>query len=133
MDKADRATMIPGDLAARLRLLTEASFFADEPPIGPLQRTRAIPEQLPEYRPGDRFSAQIQKALPDGTFEALVGVRRAIVHVYNSTSPAQRERVFGLDRAGVAEIARQGALWVQREAANQQCVRSGETLPSRCG
>ena len=72
MDKADRATMIPGDLAARLRLLTEASFFADEPPIGPLQRTRAIPEQLPEYRPGDRFSAQIQKALPDGTFEALV-------------------------------------------------------------
>jgi 2-isopropylmalate synthase len=52
------------------------------------------------------------------TFEALVGVRRAIVHVYNSTSPAQRERVFGLDRAGVTEIARQGALWVQREAAN---------------
>ncbi|HQN41000.1 MAG TPA: 2-isopropylmalate synthase, partial [Pseudomonadales bacterium] len=50
------------------------------------------------------------------TFEALVGVRRAIVHVYNSTSPAQRERVFGLDRAGVTEIARQGALWVQREA-----------------
>ena len=64
--------MIPGDLAARLRLLTEASFFADEPPIGPLQPTRPVPSQLPDYRPGDRFTAQIQKALPDGTFEALV-------------------------------------------------------------
>ncbi|MCB1961478.1 MAG: flagellar hook-length control protein FliK, partial [Rhodocyclaceae bacterium] len=64
--------MIPGDLAARLRLLTEASFFADEPPIGPLQPSKGIAGQLPEYRPGDRFIAQIQKALPDGTFEALV-------------------------------------------------------------
>lgn len=64
--------MIPGDLSARLRLLTEASFFADEPPIGPLQPTRPVPSQLPDYRPGDRFTAQIQKALPDGTFEALV-------------------------------------------------------------
>lgn len=67
--------MIPGDLAARLRLLTEASFFADEPPLEPLQPARAVPSQLPEYRPGDRFSALIQKALPDGTFEALVDGR----------------------------------------------------------
>lgn len=67
--------MIPGDLAARLRLLTEASFFADEPPLEPLQAVRPVPSELPEYRAGDRFSAQIQKALPDGTFEALVGGR----------------------------------------------------------
>ncbi|MBT0961727.1 flagellar hook-length control protein FliK [Denitromonas iodatirespirans] len=67
--------MIPGDLAARLRLLTEASFFADEPPLEPLQSIRPVPSQLPEYRAGDRFSALIQKALPDGTFEALVDGR----------------------------------------------------------
>jgi len=64
--------MIPGDLAARLRLLTEASFFADEPPLEPLKSVRPVPSQLPEYRAGDRFTAQIQKALPDGTFEAMV-------------------------------------------------------------
>jgi len=64
--------MIPGDLAARLRLLTEASFFADEPPLEPLKGVRPVPSQLPEYRAGDRFTAQIQKALPDGTFEAMV-------------------------------------------------------------
>ena len=51
------------------------------------------------------------------TFEALQGAHRAIVHVYNSTSPVQRERVFGQDRAGITTIARQGAEWVAREAA----------------
>lgn len=51
------------------------------------------------------------------TFESLKGAKRANVHVYNSTSTVQRERVFGLDRAGITAIARQGAEWVKREAA----------------
>ena len=50
------------------------------------------------------------------TFEALKGARRAIVHVYNSTSTVQRERVFGMDRDGIAAIARRGAEWVKGEA-----------------
>jgi 2-isopropylmalate synthase len=50
------------------------------------------------------------------TFEALKGAKRATVHVYNSTSTVQRERVFGLDRAGIVGIARQGAALVKREA-----------------
>ena len=43
------------------------------------------------------------------TFESLRGARRAIVHLYNSTSALQRERVFGLDRAAIVEMATQGA------------------------
>jgi 2-isopropylmalate synthase len=39
------------------------------------------------------------------TYECLVGAPRAIVHFYNSTSTLQRRVVFGLDRAGVTEIA----------------------------
>lgn len=50
------------------------------------------------------------------TFEALRGARRAIVHVYNSTSTVQRERVFRRDRAGIKAIAVAGAERVQREA-----------------
>jgi len=50
------------------------------------------------------------------TFKALEGAPRAIVHVYNSTSTLQRERVFQMDRAGIKAIAVQGAQWVQREA-----------------
>jgi 2-isopropylmalate synthase len=51
------------------------------------------------------------------SFEALEGARRAIVHVYNSTSRVQRERVFGQAPAGVKAIAVRGAEWVKREAA----------------
>jgi 2-isopropylmalate synthase len=53
------------------------------------------------------------------TFESLRGAKRAIVHVYNSTSPAQRRYVFGSDRNGVRDIAVQGARRVQQHAAQQ--------------
>ncbi|MEE2653231.1 MAG: 2-isopropylmalate synthase, partial [Pseudomonadota bacterium] len=43
---------------------------------------------------------QARESLIARSFEALEGAKRAIVHVYNSTSPVQRERVFGLDKAG---------------------------------
>ena len=59
---------------------------------------------------------QAREVLIDRTFEALAGVDRAIVHVYNSTSTVQRERVFGLDKQGIVNIATQGATWVKREA-----------------
>jgi len=51
------------------------------------------------------------------TFEALKGAHRAIVHVYNSTSTVQRERVFGRDREGIKAIAVQGAQMLKDEAA----------------
>jgi 2-isopropylmalate synthase len=60
---------------------------------------------------------QAREALVKRTFEALRGVRRAIVHVYNSTSTVQRERVFGRDRDGIKAIAVDGARMLQREAA----------------
>jgi 2-isopropylmalate synthase len=50
------------------------------------------------------------------TFEALAGVPRAIVHLYNSTSATQRRVVFGLDRAGIRAIAVRGAECVREHA-----------------
>ena len=52
------------------------------------------------------------------SYEALDGVHRAIVHVYNSTSTAQREQVFEMDMEGVKQIAVDGAKEVQRHATN---------------
>ncbi|MCH8531370.1 MAG: 2-isopropylmalate synthase [Saccharospirillum sp.] len=52
------------------------------------------------------------------TYEALKGVPRAIVHVYNSTSTVQREQVFELDREGIKAIAVRGAEEVKRLAAD---------------
>jgi 2-isopropylmalate synthase len=50
------------------------------------------------------------------TYESLKGARRAIVHVYNSTSVAQRRVVFRTDRAGIIDIAVRGATWVREHA-----------------
>jgi 2-isopropylmalate synthase len=50
------------------------------------------------------------------TYESLKGARRAIVHVYNSTSVAQRRVVFRLDRAGIIDIAVRGATAVREHA-----------------
>ena len=60
---------------------------------------------------------QARPELIERTFEALRGVRRAIVHIYNSTSTVQRRVVFGLDRAGVIDIAVQAARCVREHAA----------------
>ncbi|MBS0309254.1 MAG: 2-isopropylmalate synthase [Proteobacteria bacterium] len=62
---------------------------------------------------------QAREDLITRTFDALRGAKRANVHVYNSTSTVQRERVFGLDRAGIIAIAKNGAELVQREAAKR--------------
>ena len=50
------------------------------------------------------------------TFEALEGAKNAIVHLYNSTSEAQREQVFRKSREEITEIAVSGAKLVKEYA-----------------
>jgi len=52
---------------------------------------------------------QSRDHLIERTFESIVGAKRAIVHLYNSTSTLQRRVVFGLDRDGITDIAVKGA------------------------
>ena len=51
------------------------------------------------------------------TFEALKGAKRAIVHLYNSTSSAQREQVFHRDKEAICKIATDGAKMILKYAA----------------
>ena len=51
------------------------------------------------------------------TLESVRGARRAIVHLYNSTSTLQRRVVFGLEPAGITEIAVNGARLIRQLAA----------------
>jgi 2-isopropylmalate synthase len=60
---------------------------------------------------------QSRAELIDKTFEAIRGAKRAIVHLYNSTSELQRRVVFGLDRAGIVDIAVTGAKQIRDLAA----------------
>lgn len=66
------------------------------------------------------------------TFEALKGAKNAIVHVYNSTSVAQREQVFKKSKEEVKQIAVDGAkllLDLTREAgANYRFEYSPESF-----
>ena len=69
--------------------------------------------------PADVTVQVLTQARPDlieKTFAALKGVRRAVVHFYNSTSTVQREYVFGLDRQGICDIAVNGARLVKEAA-----------------
>ncbi|MFV2098083.1 MULTISPECIES: 2-isopropylmalate synthase [unclassified Micromonospora] len=59
---------------------------------------------------------QCREHLIDRTFESLRGAKRAIVHFYNSTSVLQRRVVFGLDKAGITDIATTGARLCQKYA-----------------
>jgi 2-isopropylmalate synthase len=59
---------------------------------------------------------QARKDLIDKTYAALEGVRRAIVHVYNSTSTVQREQVFKASKEEIIQIAVNGARWLNEGA-----------------
>ena len=52
---------------------------------------------------------QSRKHIIDKTFEALKGAKKAIVHLYNSTSVAQREQVFRKSKEEIKKIATDGA------------------------
>ncbi len=57
---------------------------------------------------------QCREHLIRRTFEALKGVKKAIVHIYNSTSILQRDVVFNKSMEEIKEIAVQGTEWVKQ-------------------
>src|SRR5215510_8751142 len=83
-----------------VRLIIEKDLIPDDVMIQVL--TQARPEQI------------------ERTFEAVRGARQALVHLYNSTSTLQRRVVFGLDRAGIVDIAVRSA---------QLCRKLRATVP----
>jgi 2-isopropylmalate synthase len=52
---------------------------------------------------------QAREHLINRTYESIVGAKRAIVHLYNSTSVLQRDVVFRTDKQGVIDLALEGA------------------------
>jgi 2-isopropylmalate synthase len=52
---------------------------------------------------------QARETLINRTYESIKGAKRAIVHLYNSTSVLQRDVVFRTDKQGIIDIALEGA------------------------
>ncbi|WP_207457323.1 2-isopropylmalate synthase [Azospirillum sp. SYSU D00513] len=59
---------------------------------------------------------QAREELIRRTFEGIKGAKRAVVHLYNSTSELQRRVVFGLDRQGIIDIAVAGTKLIRQMA-----------------
>lgn len=75
---------------------------------------RLIPEDVTV-----QVLTQARDHLISRTFEAMVGVPRAIVHLYNATAPVMRRVVLGLDEDGIVELATTHATMVRDLAALQ--------------
>lgn len=96
----------------------EVGFPAASQPDFDFVRQLIEREQIPE----DVTIQVLTQARPEliaRTYESLRGAKRAIVHVYNSTSRTQREQVFRTDVDGVKAIAVSGARCVAEHAARQ--------------
>lgn len=57
---------------------------------------------------------QCREHLIKRTFEALEGIKKAVVHIYNSTSVLQRDVVFHMSREEIKEIALEGTRLVKK-------------------
>lgn len=59
---------------------------------------------------------QCREHLIKRTFESLQGIKRAIVHIYNSTSTLQRDVVFHMNKEEIKKIATDGTELVKKYA-----------------
>ncbi len=94
---------------------------------------RALIEQ--NLIPDDVTVQVLTQARPhiiEKTFEAVKGCKHAIVHVYNSTSLAQREQVFKKSRDEIKKIATDGAQMLldltKKDGGNYQFEYSPESF-----
>ncbi len=61
---------------------------------------------------------QCREHLIERTFESLEGIKKAIVHIYNSTSTLQRDVVFNKSKQEIIDIAIEGTRLVKEYAKN---------------
>ncbi len=59
---------------------------------------------------------QAREDLIEPTVQALLGAKRVIIHLYNSTSPAQRRVVFGLEKPAIVKLATRGTQLIQEKS-----------------
>ena len=56
---------------------------------------------------------QAREDLIEKTVESLIGAKSVVIHMYNSTSPAQRKHVFGKSKEEIKAIAVRGAQMIK--------------------
>ena len=80
---------------------------------------RLIDEDLVPDNVTIQVLTQARDHLIQRTFESLAGAKRAIVHLYNATSPVMRRVALGMNQDQIVELAVENARLIQSLAARQ--------------
>lgn len=91
--------MHPSELVARLKSVAQSS-------VRPAAPVREIPSDLPDYRPGQRFVARIEAALPDGSFRAMVANRSVNLSLANQATSGDVLELVVVGRTAHSIVAR---------------------------
>lgn len=122
----NQALPIPMNVAEKMeffKLLVEIGFKEIEVGFPSASDTefRFLRELIEKGMIPDNVAVQVltqsRKHLIERSFEALQGVKKAIVHLYNSTSELQRRVVFNKNKKEIIDIALEGAHLVQEYAS----------------
>jgi 2-isopropylmalate synthase len=110
----NQALIDPMDVARKLELFTtlveigfkeiEVGFPSASQPDFEFVRTLIEDDLVPDDVT-IQVLVQCRAELIERTYESLSGAHRVLVHFFNSTSVLQRDVVFGLDRAGITQLA----------------------------
>ena len=92
--------MIPNDLASRLSILTEKA-------VQPLNAVQEIASDLPAFSKGQRFTAKLEAALPDGTFRAVVAGRTVTLSLPQAAKAGDALDLVVVDRTPRLIVATQ--------------------------
>ncbi len=113
--------MIPTDLAARLRILTESL-------VNPVSPVHEISADLPELPVGQRFAARIESTLPDGTFRALVAGRSLTLALPQSAKPGDTLELVVTARTSRLILAEGAGAASAENAASPTLSRAGQLI-----
>src|SRR6201993_3853109 len=118
----NQALAVPMNISQKLELfqtLVKIGFKEIEVGFPPASNTeftfnrRLIEENRAPSDVWLQVLVQAREDLIERTVESLVGAKKVIIHLYNSTSPAQRRVVFGKSKAEILQIAVRGAEWIR--------------------
>lgn len=134
----NQALIVPMSLEQKInffKLLVKVGFKEIEVGFPAASETeyqflRALIEQ--DLIPDDvtiQVLTQAREHIIKKTFEALEGAKKAVVHVYNSTSVAQREQVFHKSKEEILKIAVDGAALLKKLADETEGNFSFEYSP----
>ena len=107
MDPARKLTMFETLVAMGFKEIEVGFPSASQPDFDFIRRL--VEEDLVPDDVTIQVLTQCRPELIERTYEVLVGAKQATVHFYNSTSVLQRRVVFGLEKAGVTQIATDAA------------------------